>query len=98
MLQIVSLDVLPIDNVTLTMRCLTQISPPREVVWKMENLTILSNETHWMSQALLNATTATYATTIQLQGSPLDLAGRYTCMAKNSRNEVATQAVNISGM
>ena len=38
------------------------------------------------------------ANTIQLLGSPSELASTYTCMAKNSRNQVASQAINISGM
>ena len=97
MLEIASLDVLPIDSVTLTMRCVTQTSPPREIVWKRDDLTILSNETHWRSQALIDGTTSTYADTIQLLGSPSELASTYTCMAKNSRNQVASQAINISG-
>lgn len=97
MVYIASCEITPVENVTLGLRCVTYHTPAIDVQWQKDDFTILPNKTYVKYQTLLDGVTAKYAHTIQLLGSPFDLEGTYTFIARNSHSEGVNQTLHISG-
>ena len=94
MLHIASCEITPVENVTLGLRCVTYHTPAIDVQWQKDTLVILPYVKY---QTLLDGVTATYAHIIELRGSPVELEGAYTFVARNSHSEGVNQTLHVSG-
>ena len=77
--------------------CMSSGSPPTEVSWAKNGLTLTANETYETIQVLKDAQLAVYDNILIVYSKPEEVLGNYTCSIDNSVSTVAEQTIAIEG-
>ncbi len=96
--QISSLELIVDSNTALTLNCTSTGSPAANVIWRKDGISLGNSSVIAVTQVLKNGISATYDNILDINASPSELIGTYSCIIHDSlgRNS-QTSIIQVNG-